>query len=85
MQQVEYRAQASGGYYRVHRYEQGKQVGQPFSFNSKSVAQRVARELNFAIGLGVGLAEDAVLNDLTSGLGATARRAASESISRAVS
>jgi hypothetical protein len=63
MEPVEYKARAEGGFVRVHRYENGVPFGDGMSFNSRKVAERVARELNVAVATGVRLAHAAVQGD----------------------
>lgn len=56
---VEYRAEHSGGFTRVYRYEDGRQVGSPVvCSSSRRTAEQVARELNVAVATGVRLASD---------------------------
>lgn len=49
---VLYKTESSGGYWRVRRYENGKQMGSAGSFGSRTVADRLTDELNFAFRAG---------------------------------
>lgn len=55
---VEYRAQGTGEFSRVYRYEDGVQAGDALYAKSQSGAERIARELNIAVATGVRLASD---------------------------
>jgi hypothetical protein len=52
---VEYKSESSGGYWRVRRYEDGKQMGSAGSFNSRTIADNLTDELNSAVNAGVAL------------------------------